>query len=142
VKAPASEVFVVLADVPKSASYFPNVDRLVDLGNNTYRWEMEKIGLPQVNIQTIYACKYIADQVKGTVAWTPIKDVGNALVSGKWKIADAKASTRLTLRIKGVLTVPLPGLMQMLIAPVVKHEFENLIEKYLKNLTKRFGGAA
>ena len=54
VKARAKEVFEVLADVPLSASYFPHVDKLVDLGGGAYRWEMKKIGLPQINLQTIY----------------------------------------------------------------------------------------
>ena len=32
VKASAADVFAVLADVPTSASHFPKVDKLVDLG--------------------------------------------------------------------------------------------------------------
>ena len=43
VKAPAADVFAVLSDVPTSASHFPKVAKLVDMGENTYRWEMEKV---------------------------------------------------------------------------------------------------
>ena len=142
VKAPASEVFEVLSDVPVSASHFPKVNKLVDLGNNTYRWEMEKIGLAQVNLQTVYASKYTSNKAKGTVIWTPVKGEGNALVSGSWKITDKKKSTDLTLKIDGDLTLPLPGLMKMIVAPVVEGEFEKMVEKYIDNLTKRFGGEA
>ena len=142
VKAPAADVFGVLSDVPTSASHFPKVHKLVDLGHNTYRWEMEKIGLAQVNLQTIYASKYTANKAKGTVIWTPVKGEGNALVSGSWKIGDKKKSTDLVLKIEGDLTLPLPGLMKMVIAPVVEAEFEKLVEKYIDNLTKRFGGEA
>ena len=142
VKAPASEVFEVLSDVPISASHFPKVNKLVDLGNNTYRWEMEKIGLAQVNLQTVYASKYTSNKAKGTVIWTPVKGEGNALVSGSWKITDKKKSTDLTLKIDGDLTLPLPGLMKMIVAPVVEGEFEKMVEKYIDNLTKRFGGEA
>jgi len=46
VKAKASDVFAVLSDVPTSASHFPKVDQLVDLGGGAYRWEMEKSVLP------------------------------------------------------------------------------------------------
>jgi hypothetical protein len=35
---------------------------------------------------------------------------------------------------------PLPGLMKMVVVPVVKNEFEGLVEKYIDNLIKRFGG--
>ena len=142
VKASASAVFELLSDVPASASHFPKVHKLVDLGNNTYRWEMEKIGLSQVNLQTIYASKYTSNKAKGTVVWTPVKGEGNALVSGSWKISDKKKSTDLVLKIDGDLSIPLPGLMKMVIAPVVEAEFEKMVEKYIDNLTKRFGGEA
>lgn len=142
VKASAKDVFDVLSDVPTSASFYPKVDKLVDLGGGAYRWEMEKIGLAQVNLQTVYASKYVSNKAKGTVVWTPVKGEGNALVSGSWKITDNKKSTKLVLTIEGELTIPLPGLMKMIIAPVVEAEFEKLTEQYIANLTKRFGGEA
>jgi len=142
VKAPYGEVFAVLSDVPTSASHFPKLHQLVDLGDNTYRWEMEKIGLAQVNLQTVYASKYSSNKSKGTVIWTPVKGEGNALVSGSWKITDKKKCTDLVLGIEGDLSLPLPGLMKMVIAPVVEAEFEKMVEKYIDNLTKRFGGEA
>ncbi len=140
VKAQASEVFEVLSDVPNSASHFPKVDKLVDLGAGVYRWEMEKIGLAQINLQTVYASKYVSNKARGTVVWTPVKGEGNALVSGSWHITDKKKSTNLVLKINGDLSIPLPGLMKMVIAPVVESEFEKMVEKYIDNLTKRFGG--
>ncbi len=140
VKSPASEVFAVLADVPTSASHFPKVDKLVDLGGGTYRWEMAKIGVAQIKLQTIYASKYVSNKAKGSVVWTPVKGEGNALVSGSWKIVDKKKSTQLVLKIDGELSIPLPGLMKMVVAPVVQAEFEKMVEQYIDNLTKRFGG--
>ena len=140
VKAPAADVFAVLSDVPTSASHFPKVSKLVDLGGGAYRWEMEKVGTAQVNIQTIYASKYVSDKKKGTVVWTPVKGEGNAQVGGSWKITDKKKSTHLVLTINGDLSIPLPGLMKMVVAPVVEGEFEKMVEKYIENLTKRFGG--
>jgi len=142
VKANFQTVFDTLSDVPASASHFPKVDRLVDLGHGVYRWEMAKIGLTQVNLQTIYASKYVANQSKGSVIWTPVAGEGNALVSGSWKISEAKKSTQLELNIQGELTLPLPSLMKMVIAPVVEGEFEKLVEQYIENLTQHFGGEA
>jgi carbon monoxide dehydrogenase subunit G len=140
VKADYNTVFDTLSDVPTSASYFPKVDQLVDLGKNTYRWEMAKIGIAQVNLQTIYASKYVSNKTKGTVVWTPVEGEGNALVSGNWKITDKKNATHLVLHIQGDLTLPLPGLMKKMIAPVVEGEFEKMVEQYIDNLTKQFGG--
>jgi carbon monoxide dehydrogenase subunit G len=142
VKAKAAEVFEVLSDVPASASHFPKVEKLSDLGDSVYQWEMQKVGTAQVNIQTVYASKYVSDKAKGTVKWTPVKGVGNALVSGNWKIVDNKKSTGITLAIQGEIEVPLPGLMKMVVAPVVEGEFEKLVDKYIANLIKRFGGEA
>ena len=129
-----------MSDVPTSASFFPKVDRLTDLGSGVFRWEMEKVGTAQVNIQTVYASKYVSNAAKGSVVWTPVKGEGNALVGGHWKISDKKKSTALEFKVSGTVEVPLPGLMKMVVAPVVKGEFEKLVEKYIDNLIKRFGG--
>ena len=140
VKAPIKEVFDVLSDVPTSVSHFPKVDKLTDLGDGIYQWEMEKVGTTQVNIQTVYASKYVSNRAKGTVDWTPVKDIGNAQVGGNWRIKDQKGATAITLTIQGQVMVPLPGLMKMVVGPVVEGEFEELVETYVDNLIDRFGG--
>lgn len=140
VKAAAADVFTLLSDVPTSVSHFPKVEKLTDMGDGVYKWEMEKVGTAQVNIQTVYASKYVSNKAKGTVVWTPVAGVGNALVGGSWKIKDNKKSTGITLKIEGEITLPLPGLMKMVVAPVVESEFEKLVDKYIANLIKRFGG--
>jgi len=141
VKAKAADVFAVLSDVPTSVSHFPKVDKLTDMGDGVYKWEMEKVGTAQVNIQTVYASKYVNDKAKGTVKWTPVKDIGNAQVGGSWKVTDNKGkSTAIELKIKGTVDVPLPGLMKMVVGPVVEGEFEKLVDKYIANLIKKFGG--
>ena len=142
VKAPFKDVFDVLSDVPVSVSHFPKVDKLVDMGDGVYRWEMAKVGTAQVNIQTVYASKYVSDRKKGSVVWTPVKGVGNALVGGSWKITDAKKSTAVEFKVHGTVNVALPALMKLVVVPVVQGEFEKLVEKYIDNLIKRFGGEA
>jgi hypothetical protein len=44
------------------------------------------------------------------------------------------------LHIQGEIVVPLPGLMKMLVVPVVTGENEKLVETYIHNLIERFGG--
>jgi carbon monoxide dehydrogenase subunit G len=142
VKAPFQEVFGVLADVPTSASFYPHVDQLVDVGGGAYRWEMAKIGLPQISLQTIYTSRYVANKAKGTITWSPVDGDAhnNARVSGSWHITARKASTLVVLRVQGELSVPLPALTKMVVAPVVEAEFERLTEQYIANLVERFGG--
>ena len=141
VKAKYDEVFAVLSDVPRSVSHFPKVEKLTDLGGGVYQWEMQKVGTAQVHIQTVYASKYSADKAKGLVKWTPVQGVGNAQVGGSWRIADNKGkSTRLVLQTEGTVDVPVPALMKMVVEPVVASEFEKLVDKYIANLVKTFGG--
>jgi len=143
VKAKYDDVFGVLSDVPTSVSHFPKVEKLTDMGDGVYKWEMQKVGTQQVNIQTVYASKYASDKAKGTVKWTPVKGVGNAQVGGSWKLSDNKGkTTKCVLKIDGAVDVPLPGLMKMIVEPVVASEFEKLVEKYVDNLIKSFGGEA
>ena len=140
VKAGIKDVFDILSDVPTSVAFFPKVDQLVDLGDGVYRWEMEKVGTAQVNIQTVYASKYVSNRAKGSVVWTPVKGQGNALISGSWNVTAGKKGSSLEFKVFGTVDVPVPGLMKMVVAPVVRGEFETLVEKYIDQLIKKFGG--
>lgn len=140
VKAKYEDVFAVLADVPTSVSHFPKVEQLTDMGDGVYKWEMQKVGTKEIGIQTVYASKYKSDKAKGTVVWTPVKGVGNALVGGSWKLRDDKKSTHIELKIEGAVDVPFPALMKVVVQPVVEGEFEKLVDKYIANLIKKFGG--
>jgi carbon monoxide dehydrogenase subunit G len=141
VKAKFADVFDLLSDVPASAAHYPKVDKLVDEGKGVYRWEMEKIGVASISLQTIYASKYTADKAKGVITWVPAKSAGtNSEVSGSWKLKDNKKSTGITLKVDGDVSLPLPGLMKMVVGPVVEAEFEKMTDKYIANLTKKFGG--
>jgi carbon monoxide dehydrogenase subunit G len=80
------------------------------------------------------------DLAYNRVLWTAVPGEGNALVSGSWEITDEKKSTHLELQLQGELTLPLPGLMKMMVAPVVEAEFEKLVEHYIQKLTEEFGG--
>jgi carbon monoxide dehydrogenase subunit G len=142
VNAAFKDVFDVLSDVPTSASFFPKVDQLVDLGKGVYRWEMARVGTAQIHIQTVYASRYTSDRAKGTVVWVPVKGQGNALVSGSWKVVEKKKRTAVEFKVFGTVDVALPALMRVVVVPVVRNEFETLVEKYIDNLIKHFGGEA
>ena len=137
VNCPIERAFALLADVPESASHFPKVDRLVDLGGNAYRWEMQKIGFDRYHIQTIYACRYKSNKRDKTVTWEPIEGEGNAVVRGKWTLKSVgKEATQCSLTTTGDLTVPLPSLAKFIVAPLVVGEFDSLADRYVVNLKK------
>lgn len=132
----AAFAYEILADVPVSASHFPKLDQLTDLGDGKYRWEMAKIGVDRYSLQTVYASKFVGDPDKLTVKWTPVKGEGNALVSGKWTIKEKKGVCQIKLTTKGEMEMPLPSLVKFVVAPIVKAEFEGMIEQYVANLLK------
>ena len=132
-------VFDLLADVPRSVAHFPKVEKLTDLGDNTYRWEMEKVGVDKHNIQAVYACRYSPDKSRGVIDWEPVKGEGNGLVSGRWDIRDnGDGTTGLQFRTEAEMTLPLPGILKMAVSPVIKHEFNGLVDTYINNLKKAF----
>lgn len=139
VPADIDTVFNLLADVPESASHFPKVDQLTDLGDNTFRWEMEKVGIDKHAIQTVYACKYESDADSGKITWTPIKGEGNGVVSGDWTLTENGDGTHVVFCSEAELTLPLPGLLKLAISPVVKHEFSSMVDTYIDNLKNTFG---
>ena len=65
-----------------------------------------------------------------------------ALVTAASCGKDKKKATGIELKINGEIALPLPGLMKMVVAPVVESEFEKLVDKYIANLIKEFGGEA
>lgn len=142
VKADAPTVFALLSDLPRAISQFPKLDKLVDLGDNVYRWEMAKIGVAKFVLQTVYASKYVINPAQGTIVWTPVAGQGNALVSGSWTVVDQKTSTHLALRIQGEVTLALPGVVKMIVAPAVQAEFDVVVAQYIRNLTQKLGGRA
>jgi carbon monoxide dehydrogenase subunit G len=125
----------VLADVPESTSHFPKLDQLIKEGEGVYRWEMEKVGAGSASIQTQYACEYTSDASTRDISWKPAKTKdSNAQVSGTWKITDNGNGTDLVFTTQATLTLPLPKLTRAMISPVVKSEFEGMIDKYISNL--------
>jgi hypothetical protein len=134
------KVFALLADVPRSASHFPKVDQLLDLGGNAFRWEMEKIAIGGYTLQqTIYACHYTADPLTMHVAWTPVPGVGNAIVQGEWTIQPKEGvGTTVSISTKGDLTVDFPSFLEFMISPLVVMEFTGMIERYLANMQQSF----
>lgn len=131
------EAFDLLADVPRSASHFPKVDQLRSIGRNSYRWEMEKIGLDRYYIQTAYACHYTSNRKDHTVRWEPIEGEGNANVIGRWEIRRVNDTvSQCRILTSAEITVPLPALLRLFLSGLIENEFRMLIDGYVRNLKK------
>lgn len=137
--ASCDRVFDLLSDVPRSGSFFPKVRQLDALGNNAWKWKMEPIAIGHHTLQqTIYACSYLADQEQKTVAWKPIEEIGNAFIEGQWTVQTTAQGSQATLFTQGTFTIEMPGFLELLLSPLIRLEFEGLIEEYTGNLKKEF----
>ncbi|MBI2423270.1 MAG: hypothetical protein HYV27_10605 [Candidatus Hydrogenedentes bacterium] len=133
------KVFQLLADVPESAGHFPKLANLYDMGENTYYWEMEKIGLDRYAIGAEYACKYMSDKKAGRVWWTPVEGEGNALIQGEWQISQNGAvGCAVQFSTTAEITLKLPALAKIVVAPLLRHEFEGMIDTYIRALQQSF----
>lgn len=133
-------VFNLLADIPLASSFHPSLDKIVDLGNGYYRWEMKKIGVDKINMQTLYTCLYESDRQAGTIVWTPVPDEGNASVDGCFRVKRKEGLTQVESIINSTVTLPLPALMKKLVIQFVTTENRKLNEQYIRNLIQQFGG--
>jgi hypothetical protein len=138
VTASFEEAIALVADVPRSVSHFPRMEELVPLGDNTYRWDMQKLGPDKYSVQIVYACKYTSDLEAGRVTWTPVSGVGNGQIAGSWEISNTQP-VRMILHTEGELTLPFPRLMRRMVEPFVQKEFSRLIGGYTRNLQKVLG---
>jgi len=139
VNCPFDVVFDLLADVPRSASHYPTLEHLEPLGENEYRWELQKIGIQQYYIQTIYGNRYKSDRESGRITWEPIEDVGNAIIEGYWEITPIDDHrTRVHFHTHGKIKLPLPSLLKLILTPLILAEFSNQVDKYIENLKKTF----
>lgn len=140
VKAAPDQTFALLADVPRSVSHFPRVRQLVALGGGAYRWEMEPMGTAGISHQVVYACTYSADAAGRQVRWTPLPEVGNGRIRGRWSLQPSPAGTAIDFETDGHLEVPVPRLLKSVAEPFVLAEFARSIDAYLDALAKSLGG--
>jgi hypothetical protein len=66
----------------------------------------------------------------GADATTPV-----SRLPGEWRLSPYRLPTRIDLATGGELTVPLAGLVKLLVAPFVVAEFNKMVDKYIQNLT-------
>lgn len=137
--APIQKVYEVLADVPTSIGHFPQVEQLVSLGDDRYRWEMERMGTQNHHFQVRYVTRYTRSEQEKWVRWVPVPE-GNGSFRGCWELSQEGNRVRVHFENEGHLELPLPRLSRRLIQPFVLRQFEDLIEGYIANLQQTFSG--
>ena len=135
--APVQGVYEVLADVPNSVSHFPQVERLVPLGDDKYRWEMEKMGTQSHYFQVRYVSRYTRDETAKWIRWVPMPE-GNGAFSGCWELSRVGNETRVHFENAGHLVLPFPRMLKRIVKPFVEKQFQDLLNQYIANLKRTF----
>jgi carbon monoxide dehydrogenase subunit G len=133
------KVYQILADVPRSVGHFPNVEQLVELGEDKYRWEMEKMGSQNYYFQVKYTTRYTRSDKEKWIRWVPISE-GNGEFSGCWMLYTEDGKTRVHFENEGHLQLPVPRFAKRLVKPFVSAKFQELFDIYIDNLQQTFSG--
>ncbi|MBU0782841.1 MAG: SRPBCC family protein [Gammaproteobacteria bacterium] len=127
----AKNAFDQLSDVADTVALFPKLDKIVDLGDEVWRWEMAKIGAAGISHQVKYTVKYNNDG-KSKIDWNPVPGDGNATVSGGWVIKeDSPKACTIAFRSTGEFEMPVPRLMKGIAEGIVKSEFDAQVGTFL-----------
>ncbi len=140
VSASPDAAFTLLADVPDSVAHFPEIISLTAEGGGVYTWRLAEQGLPPVSLSLIYACRYTSDRSALIVRWVSMSGVGNARVSGRWRLAPSGGGTEISLETTLIIEAPIPRFTRRLGEKVLDREQHRLIDGYVENLTKTLRG--
>ena len=133
VPASVDDVYELLADVPRSVRHFPKVERIVELGNDTYRWEMERMGAQKIYLQIQYTSHYTYNPQEKWIRWSPVKG-GNADMGGLWQLTAQENGTHIHFENDGKLIFPVPRLARMVVKPIATKRFMDMLDRYIDNL--------
>ena len=134
VSANLETAFALFSDVPRSIGHFPDVENLIDRGDNVFEWVMKSKGPKGLEHAVRYACLYASSETDRTVSWTPIDGVGNALFSGTWKLEGLDNGTRVHFETQATMVIPAPRIMRSAVAPYAEKALRGEIAQYHENL--------
>lgn len=130
----AKKAFDQLVDVASTVAMFPKLDKIVEIGNDVWRWEMAKIGAAGISHQVKYTVKY-SNNGSSTIDWAPTAGEGNAKVSGGWVIsAKGDNACKIDFRSTGEFEMPVPRLMKGIAEGIVKSEFDGQVSTFIDRI--------
>jgi hypothetical protein len=139
-RAAPEAVYALLADVPRSASHFPDLESLVPHGPDRWGWRLARLGAGPLVFQVVYVSDYRFDPEKLDIRWTPVTGLGNTRVGGAWRIHPDGAGSRFELSSDYVVSTPFPTLARRAAEAIMQRENERILGTYLDNLVRTLEG--
>jgi carbon monoxide dehydrogenase subunit G len=135
-----AEAYVLLSNVPASVAHFPKLQSLTARDDNIYEWLLEGETVRSKSFAAEYACQYHCDPDKKTVVWSAIPGFGNSKVTGHWKLTSKGTGTQVDFQNSFHMILDVPRLFKAIAVPIIKRLNGQLIEKYMKNISKTLNG--
>jgi hypothetical protein len=136
-----AEAYALVADVPLSASHYPGLQRLEDLGEGAYRWHLSRYEAAGHQLDVGYTAHYTSDPAKRRVQWRSQRGPGdNVAADGAWQVGPQGQGAYLDFDIALWAKVPVPRLAGPLARRTVSAIFRRQIQTYLGAIATRMGG--
>ncbi len=132
--------YALVADVPLSASHFPGLRSLDDLGGGVYRWNLQRYEVGKYTLDAAYSALYACDAAAGTVQWRTIEPIGTVRADGNWRVEARGDGARLHFDNLVQLRLPLPRLAAPLARRVVPGIYDRQVRDYVGAIAARMGG--
>lgn len=130
IPAETEKVLSLIMDVPTSGPFFPGVDQIVPLGDDTYRWELTERRTLGSSFRGVYTAQY---QRSGSdIRWQTIE--GNIKVKGQWSVTGPNGAARVTVRVTTELDAPVPRILKKPAVVFAEMEAKNGLGKQLDKL--------
>ena len=136
----ADQALELVADVPKSAAHFPGLERLDDLGDGVYRWNMKPFQVSKFRHQVCYSAKYVSDPTSRTVVWTTVGQDNNTIANGKWTVVPEGTGARLEFENRLIVRLPIPRLASRVVKGIVPKMTDKETRIYLERISATMDG--
>jgi len=137
---PPDRAFELVADVPRSASHFPGLEKLEDLGDGVYRWHLSSFKVGKIKFPVSYSARYVSNPDNSTVTWSTQAGSKNTRADGEWQVHPDGEGTRLEFRNRLVVVLPVPRLMMRMANKVARDMTEKQIGAYLGRISRAMEG--
>ena len=147
---PRARAWELLLDIPLWTALFPRVDSVEPLAEpsdapgdlGAWRWTMEPLGPPGLEMVTAYGCRYTADADAHRLTWAPVDGVGNARFAGQAALTAAGDACDLALALDGELSIPAPRLLRGVVEKAVEFEFRRTLDTFLERIADELADGA
>ncbi len=136
----ADQALALVADVPKSASHFPGLERLDELGDGVYRWNMKTFQVSKFRHQVCYAAKYVSEPSARTVVWTTVGSDNNTVANGQWRVVPEGSGARLDFENRLTVMLPVPRLAARVVKNLVPKMTDRETRIYLERIAATMDG--